>query len=330
MQDQVTSRTVFPPGIDRVRQLQNAQSPRIILDPGVQLRQLAELLPALPGFLRLLIDSAQILFFPVNFRAAPSVIRVRVGKGAAASADLKRRQIRLVNVKTHIHAADYAAFHTENRGVMSQYRRFDIRPCFRSGINMADLSGHCAEGGDALNGAEQRDERRQIIGRHIQHGACIFRVVGQRIRMPGLNAEISHVRGDEKRLSDDARVQVETHALQSGGKKCIRRAADHHAFLVRKIQDLLRFLQRRGKRLLAEQIPACFYDFAVQGRVKRRRRQVDDNIQAVVRQKFIRRAGLFNPVLFRVGSGRFRKNVRTGRNMQIFVKALNYPRYRYC
>ena len=85
---------------------------------------------------------------------------------------------------------------------------------------------HRGEARDALDRAEQGDDRRQVVGAHVEQRAGAVGVEDVGIRMPGLLAADQHGRAHRERLADQRPRRCRASGLVGRAQEDVGRAAD--------------------------------------------------------------------------------------------------------
>ena len=141
--------------------------------------------------------------------------------------------------------------------------------------------------------------------------------------MPGFYTEGGHIGGDKEGGSDDPRVQIPAHTLQSGAEEGIRRAAYHAALFPGICQDLSRLCQSGGKGLLAEQMLARTQNLFVQLHMELRGCQVDYDFNVRILKQLPGDIGLGDAEFIRQGPGQPPVDVCHCPDIQRLVELLN-------
>ena len=93
---------------------------------------------------------------------------------------------------------------------------------------------------NALHRTKQVDERRGVVGTHVQHGAAAGLVVKLGVGMPGLVTVAGHVGGSTDGSADVAVVDKLAAGLNAAAKEGVRGNADEKAFFAGKVKKLFR------------------------------------------------------------------------------------------
>ena len=82
------------------------------------------------------------------------------------------------------------------------------------------------EPGDPGDRSEQRDERSQVVGAHVEQRACAVREEDVRVGVPGRLPAEEHRRADGERLADGPVVEQRPGCLVRAAEKDVGRAGD--------------------------------------------------------------------------------------------------------
>ncbi len=129
-----------------------------------------------------------------------------------------------------------------------------------------------------LDGTEQVDEARHVIGAHVEHRPAAVEIVEAGIGMPALMAGAHEEGGAADRLADRAGVDELARGLLRAAEEGVRRGADAHALRLRRLDQLLRLGGGDAERLLAVHMLAGRDGAEADLDMGLRHREVDDDL----------------------------------------------------
>ncbi len=139
--------------------------------------------------------------------------------------------------------------------------------------------------GHPMHRPQQVDQAGQVIGGHIQQRAAAGLVEEIGVGVPPFRAMAGHEGHGRHRLPDPAVVDQFAAGLLAAAQEGIGRAADAHALLSGRVQDLLAFGAAHGQRLLAVDVLVRGDSRQADGRVYLGHGQVDHDLDLRVGQQ---------------------------------------------
>jgi hypothetical protein len=224
---------MLPAGADRMRKVGHADN--AVVAVGVSVSRL---------------DLAPVLGCVREFDPAAEVVGIRNDQRAGFAIKLDRNMFMPRHVEAH--------GHRDCRAARKQKRPRDMGRDFdRNALSRKRLAGHetfrpraCRHAADARDGTEKIDERGDIVGAHVEHGAASAEVVEAGIRVPTLVARTHEESRAANRVADEAVVDALARGLLPAAEESVRGAADAQASGRRRLDQFARFDEGDAERLL--------------------------------------------------------------------------------
>ena len=165
--------------------------------------------------------------------------------------------------------------------------------------------GAVGEGRDALDRPDQVDEVGDVVRPDVEHGTGADLEEEVRVRVPVFHAAAHHVRGAVRDLAQLLAVDDVAHLLVRAAEEGVGRRADIETALVGLGLELLAFLEREHEGLLGIGMLARRNRIERDLVVRRRHREIDDDVDLGVLQHLVgRHRGDAELLAARLGRGR--------------------------
>ena len=145
--------------------------------------------------------------------------------------------------------------------------------------------GREADGGS--EGAEEGRDRREVVGRNVEHRPAARAVEEVCIRMPAVRPADEKGRSRRERGADPPLRDQLPRGLVGGAEEGVRRAADAKAAALGLGEELAPVGQGRRDRLLGVDVLARLEGGADHRRVRGRRREVEHDVDGRIRQQLV-------------------------------------------
>ena len=215
------------------------------------------------------------------------------------------------NIKAGDDAGDGAAGEFQRAGDMRV--DLDRQPRSHQRVAGGDAfgEGHARRSRDPRHWSHQMDERRQVVGAHVEERSCALLIEDAGVGVPAFRS-MSHEDGCCRYWRpDQAVVDGFASRLQAAAEEGIGRAAQAQVGRRRRFDDFGAIVARNGQRLFAVGMLARFNDLQRDFGMRGRDGQVDDDVDFVAREQVIDAAGgqsvhggeRFRPLSENIGAG---------------------------
>ena len=183
-----------------------------------------------------------------------------------------------------------AAAELHRRARMRRRGRREALAAPRPDLDRALERPHRGEARDALDRAEQGDDRGQVVRAHVEQRPGAVGVEDVGVRMPGLLAADEHRRADRERLADGALVDHAATGLVGRAEEDVGRAADAQPEAIGLAGQRRGLGRVGGQGLLGVDVLADRERLHRDRGVHERRRQVEDDVDRWDRRSARRRS----------------------------------------